>query len=346
MSQGLTGRRPEMDLLKLAACLAVIAIHVSAMGVASPHVAGWAQSAAIAVNGLTYFAVPAFIFLSGTGLMLRYRGSPLKAADFYRRRTGAILLPYLGWSYTYYFVYAAAGYYALDLGNLLRVTFLGMGEYHLYFVVILFQLYLLFPLLKRALEAWTPLGFLGAVLVLHLAYTAAPPPWPYMDRFFMPYLVHFAAGMALGSRYELCSRVLTRFRALAAAGFALLAWAYVRSRFLPPPLYGATQLWHGYSLGTVLTGFAWAPGLQAASGSAVDLGWLKRASEATFYVYLGHPLLLALFFKLWNDAGLRPGLGVLVLSYGVVTVLSFLGALGYVCLKEWQRSKNRMIDKT
>lgn len=331
-------RQGEIDLLKIAACFAVIAIHVSAMGVASPDVQGAAQMAALAVNGAMYFAVPVFIFLSGTGLMLRYGQQTLNFRSYFRKRVSGIAIPYLGWSFTYYFIYAAAGYYALDLANVASVAFLGMGEYHLYFVVILFQLYVLFPFLKQLLERVGPLPFLGAVMALHLAFTAAPPALPYMDRIFVPYLIHFAVGMVVGAHYPRVVAYLQRHKWAVAACFFVALILYVRSRIVPPSLFVASLLWHGYSLTAAAAGFAGAKGLLEATAISRFQDSLKAWSGATFYVYLGHPLLIALFFKLWNDMGQRPGPGALLLAYAVVTVLSFWAAFRYAELKRrWKR---------
>lgn len=327
-------RSSEIDLMKVLSCLAVIAIHLSAMGVVAPAMGASAYGLAVTINGLAYFAVPSFIFLSGMTLSLRYGKGAVMLGPFLKRRVSGILLPYWGWSFAYFFIYAFAGYYALDPGNILSVAFLGTGEYHLYFVVILFQLYLLYPWLHRLGNRMGYKALLAAAAVLQICFALWAPAFPYMDRVFVPYLIHFCAGMLCAHQRQRIYPWLAARWPVVIMGYGLMAAAYVYSRFDPLPWpFWATQLWHLYSLTAIC---AMLTGCLAAGrkplGTKVSTA-LAILSSATFYVYLGHPLLLAGFFKLWHDAGLRVDGSALLMGYGSVTTLSFVGALLYLRMK-------------
>jgi peptidoglycan/LPS O-acetylase OafA/YrhL len=142
-------RLAEFDLIRAAAALAVIAIHVTAGYMDSPLAYVW--------NHLVRFAVPLFIVISGFLLYwtdheaesLKY----LPAAVFYRQRLHRILVPYILWTV----IYCLLNFYLLRLLNhpLLLLTtlgkalLLGNAYYHLYFIPIILQLYLLYPWLRR-----------------------------------------------------------------------------------------------------------------------------------------------------------------------------------------------------
>jgi len=101
-------------------------------------------------NYLTHladFGVPVFFFVSGFVLSLRYFNS-LDMKGFYRRRLTVIVLPYLAFSalYIIYNFFTVADYTA---GRALWSIVLFDATGIFWFIAVLLQLYLLFPLLTR-----------------------------------------------------------------------------------------------------------------------------------------------------------------------------------------------------
>lgn len=325
----------EIDLMKIISCLAVIAIHISAIGISDPDFDGVVRHTSLFFNGLSNFAVPSFIFLSGLSLMLRYGSRPLSTLDFLRKRMNNILIPYLGWSFAYFFIYVFAGFYAISLSNILAVIFLGTGEYHLYFVVILLQLYFLFPLIKPMVEGLDPWMTLAVAAGIHLGFAYLVQPFPYMDRVFIPYLIYFIAGMAWGANYATMKSWVHTHRLPSALIYLGACVLYLLFRFFPEhPLAVLPQLWELYSLASILALMTFTTSV---AGSTVRPRWVSRIltlSAATFYVYLVHPLFIAGFFQLYSDVrGTKDMPLILPLSYAVVTALSFAFSLGYMRFK-------------
>jgi surface polysaccharide O-acyltransferase-like enzyme len=122
---------------------------------------------------LTRFTVPLFFFLSGFGLTLQFQDKPFRLGEYYRYRLPKIMVPFLLWSlltgfrhqeFIFGMPWSAGPGRALL--SFLRFLFLDGFDYQYYFVIVIFQFYLVYPLFyKLARSPW----FLGLFLALHLA---------------------------------------------------------------------------------------------------------------------------------------------------------------------------------
>lgn len=159
-------RLREFDFLRAFAALSVIAIHVTAE-YATKSGAGYLWNQAMR------FAVPLFIMLSGFLLYYLELGRPkMGYLAFLRKRSKKILLPYLIWT-CFYALYSMRGEAAVVSAEPLYMIKLiakhlvmGTGYVHLYFLLIMLQLYILYPLLRACLENWR-----AATLLISLAVT-------------------------------------------------------------------------------------------------------------------------------------------------------------------------------
>ncbi len=139
-------RLVELDILRAVAIFGVILIHIIG---SSFHF--WDQGSPAWVIFLTLdqlfrFSVPLFVFISGYTLYLKYKQN-FKYFEFYLKRAARILPWYFFWSliiYIYIHTTVAKGFVDYPTWKLIL---LGKVDYHLYFVSMIFQLYLLFPVL-------------------------------------------------------------------------------------------------------------------------------------------------------------------------------------------------------
>jgi surface polysaccharide O-acyltransferase-like enzyme len=151
----------EVDFLRAIAFFTVVLQHVIGAYGSRPSI----QLSESVFLGLVFvlskFAVPMFVFLSGMSLFYTY-SQGLKISEFFSKRIKSILLPYIAWTLFYsYFArfglphkgdFALVAYRFTDHGfmaEVLRNLTFGMSYYHMWFVVMIFQFYLLFPLLLR-----------------------------------------------------------------------------------------------------------------------------------------------------------------------------------------------------
>lgn len=151
-------RLQEFDILRVIATFTVIGIHVTASYVlVSP--AGYLG------NQLARFAVPLFIIMSGFLLQYVDLKSALPAALFYKKRFNRILWPYLLWSLFYICLTAVLSGHPGILKALPGQLLWGTGYFHLYFVIIIIQLYILYPFLRKLLDNYPGLSLMLSFLL-------------------------------------------------------------------------------------------------------------------------------------------------------------------------------------
>jgi len=156
-----------------------------------------------------------FIILSGFGLTLSsYSSSPLL---FYKRRFYKILLPYylfvtvLFGINQFYPFFPSSGLYAY-LGHIFAYkmfdnSIIGSYGFHLWFISLIIQFYLVFPYLLRIktrlgdkyfviLTGLLSMLYWGGIIILDLAHLRA------FNSFFLQYLWEFGIAMVLADQYR------------------------------------------------------------------------------------------------------------------------------------------------
>lgn len=206
----------ELDFARVVAMLSVIMIHVTStyIYVESRYMI-FGMNIAFILNQLSRFAVPMFILLSGASLGLSRQEE--NCLRFYKKRFLKIGIPYLIWFTFYYFYNYRRNYTDAFSGGLngvltyLKSLILGQSASHLYFIVILIQLYLLYPLLRKAVDraprGSVILSFIVTVTVqvLYLLqnYNINYIPGfirPYLWLLFPTWLFYFIFGMSLNRK--------------------------------------------------------------------------------------------------------------------------------------------------
>jgi surface polysaccharide O-acyltransferase-like enzyme len=185
-----SGRIQFFDYAKGLAILGVILIHVTYF---FEVLGAWpeALTATNFLNNLFRFAIGIFLISSGILLNPNDLNSAKQTWSFYRRKIVRLLIPYL----LFAGLVAQLKYPALNLEAKLYLIFSGNLLVPYYFLILLFQLYLLYPLLVR-LAKWKYL--LEATLLLSLLAHAVPWLWEYTGIVLFPrFLFFFAYGLCL-----------------------------------------------------------------------------------------------------------------------------------------------------
>jgi surface polysaccharide O-acyltransferase-like enzyme len=292
-------RLQEFDVLRSVAALAVIAIHVTAAYVSElPLAYLW--------NHGVRFAVPLFIVISG---FLLYwadsrddKGTVLPTHVFYIKRLDKILWPYIIWTCLYSYLNA----YILDQNNpflflstLGKDLLWGTGYYHLWFLPIILQLYLLYPLLRRwmrkgpvALLVASLLISLGAqsliyLYMLHIVSLPAQYSLLYV-RAFPVWLFYFVFGMFMAREHgepspsrRMAPLTLSGLICLGSLGLMLLdSQLTVQGSIVRPSvmLYAICSFFFIYALAFRL--------------KQKERPWLTWLSAQSFLIYFIHPLFL------------------------------------------------------
>lgn len=169
--------RTLTDAMKVIAAVAVVGIHATSTSehnFATQHIFFSLDFLSVMVNQCARFSVPLFIYLSSYGLSKSDKqnsGSVLRDYfQFLSKRLPTILIPYVFFSAIAIILDrrsydGGATSISLAIFNKLRI---GAADYHLYFLVILAQCYLLFPLLLRIARRY-PVAFRAATWVTLLS---------------------------------------------------------------------------------------------------------------------------------------------------------------------------------
>ena len=243
--QNRNGWLQGIQYFRAIAIIEVITFHVVTDGAAVPNPL-WMV---VALWAFTNFGVIHFIFISGVVLYNRYNNG-FSLSTFYKKRFNAVVPPYLIWS-TFYFAFfyvvlPLVGTYLFHrLTNqsvatlvstyLLQLT---VGYAHLFFIVILLVLYLLYPLLEkmynRAVSQSSPIYILSFLLLVSIAYSllvATFPPYQISNRNtlyigvylgVLYYVFFFVFGFFIAQHYQAIKKRVANF-SLKGISFVVLA---------------------------------------------------------------------------------------------------------------------------
>ncbi|WP_046227907.1 acyltransferase [Paenibacillus dauci] len=151
-------RLGEIEILRGMAFAAVVLQHSIAHYSVVPEVTAGDGVRLTLMLLAAKFAVPAFIFITGLVLFYNYDGV-ISYSSFIRKRFKDIIVPYLLWSLLYA---GLNGTYARPviewLPDVTRYWYTGKSSYHLWYIVMIIPMYLLFPFLRtivRKAVQWT-----------------------------------------------------------------------------------------------------------------------------------------------------------------------------------------------
>ncbi|NHN31576.1 acyltransferase [Paenibacillus agricola] len=297
----------ELDIVRGIAILAVLVIHGTSEATVEIPIGSISQAFYLGLNKLGNFAVPLFILMSGLVLFYRYIDdwSGKQAVNFYLKRVKQILFPYLLWS-LFYYVYNQWMY---DRENLHWdwQEFLDMlpwadASYHLYFMVIIVQFYLVFPLLIWICRAWK--GFRNGLFVFGIAVQVAAysyerwvEPFDHSASLCVTYFSLFTLGGFIGMHYDACIAFIQKHIAWILPVTVLLGASFM-SLFLLEQSQGIifVNLWYAvifnlYPMFAALS-FIWL-GRKLLKHAAKLAQALISLGAASFGIYLMHPALLS-----------------------------------------------------
>ncbi len=148
---------------KAAAISAVVILHTLALFPEDTFLSGSWSGVFLIASQLLRFCVPLFLALSGYGLGKKYFHAPLSPGTFLRTRVLKLLPLYLLWSVVIFSSLALVESWRPVLNvSWWQHIFLGSIDYHLYFVLLIFQCYAVFAVLPL-------IGKRGVVVVSGIA---------------------------------------------------------------------------------------------------------------------------------------------------------------------------------
>jgi peptidoglycan/LPS O-acetylase OafA/YrhL len=340
------GHLHYIDLVRVLTVALVVAVHLLGQEPLPPTLTAGALLAVGHVSREVFFLLTAFV------LVYTYRNRPVRPLSFWRKRLLYVGVPYVAWSLIYFLADNAR----LDPVSSALLTFGqslldGAARYHLYFLLVSMQIYLVFPLIRALINATRRhhrvlLGLAGAYqilvyLLVQRGFWFGPP-----DAWLTSYLGFvLAGGIAAWHADTLVAWTRARMRwvftgCLVTIGIGLAV--YYGEVFIggQNPLIASDVFQPVTVIESV--GVAWA-------FLALGLRWQDRGrragklvragADASFGIYLAHPLLIQGLFigtsaiGLTSPAQQAPTVAVLVEMVVFVPLLYLASGLLAVGLR-------------
>lgn len=331
----------EVDVLRILTFACVIGVHTTSHTAASDDVGLNALLALLHFTRLVFFSLTAFV------LVYSYTVRPRPMAQFWPKRFLLVGVPYLAWS----FVYVGSSWLLSstrrgDVPDLVRTLaegiVTGTSWYHLYFLLVTMQVYLLLPVIvwlvrkTRGHHVTTLVVALVVQLVVFAGYKYFPASdaWlhGYQKQFFFSYVFFIVSGAIAADHADAFLRFIRVHRRAVLWAFAgvggltLGVWALQvalgQSLYAAgTPLQPIEAVWStAVFVGFLAIGARWAD--RRRPGSPVAR-FVDYASDRSFGIFLSHPFLIwiLLFGDSWLEAVVpRPWLTLV--TYLLVVVLS------------------------
>jgi len=287
----------EITYLRGFAILAVIMIHLTSGYLNYPSDCTTFFVFGVINRGLQ-FAVPLFLFLSALLLAYKHKNTDsINLPKFYLKRLSKVVLALILWSVIYIWYYKSPVNWEAIKGYLL----LGNASYHLYFIPIIIQLYLFFPifgLLNKKTKLFK--NFIICIttfVLLQLAFTGIIRinlfrSYPYFYLLLLTYILPIGLGLFIGFNYE---EVIKNLNVKSFLVLLVLTLIY-------GGLYTNSEMYN-YStyISTLFVSFYWSLASITLLNFSIFIKKdiiLKEISDKSFTIYLSHPLILSLV-QIW-----------------------------------------------
>lgn len=203
----------EMHVIRAAAVLGVLIVHSTSNALIDVSSDSRFYSIFVILNTIFKYGTPMFLFLSAFVLFYNYWDRKIDKSflvHFYKRRLLYIIVPYLSMS-LFYFISKAYLFYGFPDGEAIKKFFIqlatGRVHFHLYFIFVLVQFYVLFPVLLFLLKRFS-------FLVKHLLWMGIVLQWmfvlinhyylhiPYKGSVWLSYISFSFAGIYTAIYYD------------------------------------------------------------------------------------------------------------------------------------------------
>ena len=306
----------EIDVVRILTFACVVAVHTTSHTVAPDDYVLNGVLALVHFTRQVFFALTVFVLLYGQ------LAKPVSMRTFWPKRFLLVGVPYVVWS-TIYFVaehlYSPHGTFWVNVGAYLYHLVTGTAWYHLYFLLVTMQVYLLVPLIiwfvkktrghHRAVLIASFVIQVGIMWFYKYGPDAAIAPWEKLV--FLSYEFFIVAGaIAADHAADFLAWVRAHrgaIGAIVAAGavFMLGVWLFqhwVLGQSLynaGTPLQPAEMVWAVcVGLGFLAIGTWWADRRKPESAFARGV---DRVSDRSFGIFLSHPLVLWILLWVGGD---------------------------------------------
>ncbi|MFL0194616.1 acyltransferase [Clostridium sp. WILCCON 0269] len=201
-----------MDIIRAVAIVAVIILHVSATALYQCKPYSTTYNITFLLNQLSRFSVPAFIIISGMGLTINYKEN-FSYSKFIVKRFLKVVPQYVVWCVLYILIITKNFNIYGDLNDMVY----GNVFYHFYFVPLIIEFYVIFPLIYRFIGKRWWLFFSLSITLFFLIYSyyfkvITPEQWFWNKKNLFYWLFYFSLGGYMGKNIDSISEKLNKHR--------------------------------------------------------------------------------------------------------------------------------------
>jgi membrane-bound acyltransferase YfiQ involved in biofilm formation len=217
----------EISFLRSVACLSIVLLHSIVWGMEYisflSDLPSYSQVLLDSLTMVLYYGTPTFIFITAFILGYSYKEKETISPNFLMKRLKFILIPYLFMAVLYAVPYSLVSVEQFFLKVAANIF---IGDFHAYFVLIIFQFYLLFVLFKRWLDTHSPFRVILFCLFVNGIYLSIfnftnPIDFVYgnyiWERFywipFLGWIFYFSVAYYIGRHYRVFTAYLSKYRA-------------------------------------------------------------------------------------------------------------------------------------
>ena len=320
--------KDQIDRLRSWAIIGVVTIHVTVFFTKITEFS-YLPIALASFDIYAHFAVPLFVLISGFVLGIKYTGD-FSLKEFYNKRINKIMIPYLIWSA----VYISTSEY-IGISNIIFKLLSGSGYYHLWYFFLIFQLYFLFPFIRKFLKNRS-ICFIFMVFMLQIAYSEllliefeSKYVTVFLERFFLSHLFYFSMGIWIADNINKTEKFLSKI-SLSVQVVILLVCLIISYKFSynwlahyndSLGMYKGSRFIENIVLPFVfLLIFINITYISAMIKSARISNLLILLSKYSFGIYLSHVLILKLIVQILNQIGITH-------EYVLFYIISFIGTM-------------------
>lgn len=299
-------RKNEIAFINVILCMMVIFIHTASELITKQEIGSAGYIAAFIPWRISSFAVHGFIFLSGLKLNLK---NEIKYVSFYLKRVTTVIIPYIIWVAAYYIYFCVNHYFEFDISELGGYIIRGDLSAHFYFVIVIVQFYLLFPLWRKLFKTLPPSAVLPVAAMITIAsqmyitdavskYIGIQLP-DFTDKVFTSYLFDWAVGCYCGLYYDKFISGLKSHRKAVYISAAILTLLDL-TIFYESEKTGQLMPWLAYvhMLFSVSATIAlYDAALHLAKKQDIIITLIDRGS---YYIYLSHSLVITYLINCMN----------------------------------------------
>ncbi len=324
-----TDKLYELDYMRFIACLAVMIVHITATGVTGYIYGSLPHIVSLMVNRSFKFTTPIFIFLSGVTSFYSYRKKEFKYMPFIIKRLEKVLIAYFVWCVIYYAVYIKLGFYSFDISFFIKSVLLGTMSYHLYFVIIITQMYIVGPMFYKLLKSSNKKILILIVSAIITVLCAEYIRFENSDRLFLKYMFFYMLGIFVTLEYDNFILWINKFKVLITAGYVIISVLYTMVSYYNLTIY--MFVWFAFSIFSVF--FIYYVGLIMKKSLDKVYSFIKLFGQSSYYIYLMHPLVLTLMILYTDKYGILSITKRLIIYSATVIPVTIITCLLFTAVK-------------